>query len=65
MSDFEFADHGSICLLVPISPDANDWVSEHIPDDAMRWGACAIVIEPRYVDDVLAGILDEGLTIHV
>ena len=37
--DFEFVEHGSICLLTPMTPAAHDWVQEHIPEDATRWGA--------------------------
>ena len=63
MSDFDLADHGSIVLLTPRTPAAHDWTLEHIPEDAQRWGQCSIVIEPRYVADILWGIEDEGLTV--
>lgn len=65
MSDFDFADHGSICLLTPRTPSAFDWVDEHLPDDAMRWGPESIVVEPRYAAPILEGIEDEGLTVAI
>ena len=62
MPDFEIIDHGSIVMLSPITNDAQDWCDEHLPEDA-QWmgGACAI--ESRYVNDIISGIVDDGLTV--
>lgn len=60
--DFLVADHGSICILTPLSPDAETWVEEHIPDDAQTWGPKGIVVEPRYLPDILQGIDEAGLS---
>jgi hypothetical protein len=62
--DFEFVEHGSICLLTPMTPAANDWDEANIPKDAMRWGACSVVIEPRYAPSILEGIAADGLTVE-
>lgn len=62
MSDFLFANHGSITVLTPLTEAAQDWASEHLPDDAMRWCG-GIVIEPRYWPDIIWGINDDGLTV--
>ena len=59
--DFALTNHGSICVLQPLPPEALEWVELHIPDDAQLWGKSGVVIEPRYVDDILAGIADDGL----
>jgi hypothetical protein len=63
MPDFEFVNHGSICLLTPVSEAACEWIDEHLPEDATRWGQCSIVIEPRYANDILAGIFNDGLSL--
>ena len=60
--DLRFENHGSIILLRPESELGNDWVSEHIPEDAMMFGG-AIVIEPRYADAIFAGATDDGLNV--
>lgn len=57
--DFDLADHGSICLLTPLTPAAQVWADEHLPEDATRWGL-SIVIEPRYVGAILVNIAEEG-----
>lgn len=60
--DFLFVDHGSVCILTPLSESAGEWVEAHIAADAQTFGP-GVVIEPRYVDPILAGITDDGLTI--
>lgn len=63
MADFDFQDHGSICLLTPVSEVASQWCDEHLPEDAMRWHQFSYVIEPRYVQNILDGIAEEGMTV--
>ena len=60
--DLELTDHGSIVMLRPISDEAREWTDEHIPDDAM-WMGGSVAIEPRYVGDIVEGILNDGLTV--
>ncbi len=63
MIDFTYANHGSIVTLTPLTPRANEWVAEHLPDDAQTFGP-SIVIEPRYFDDIAEGILADGLSLE-
>lgn len=62
MTDFTLRDHGSLAVLTPVSAEACDWAAAHLPDDAMGW-AGGTVIEPRYVPDIVEGILCDGLTV--
>lgn len=59
--DFTLYDHGSISVLVPRTDDAKDWVAEFLPDDA-QWIAGGVVIEARYVADIVDGITADGYT---
>lgn len=61
--DFDVTDHGTIVLLTPMTPAAHDWVQENLPDDALTFGP-SIAIEHRYAEDVLIGIVEDGLSIH-
>ena len=58
--DFSVRDEGSICLLDLISQEAQDWGSEHIGEHQTWCGK--IVVEPRYIDNLVAGLLEEGFT---
>ncbi len=60
--DFDIADHGSIILLRPDTPEARDWIDEHLPADAL-WHGGAVAIERRYFEDIYDGIVTDGLTI--
>lgn len=62
MTDFLFANHGSVTILTPLTEAAQDWVAEHLPDDALTLGS-GVVIEPRYVAPILEGLVDDGLTV--
>jgi hypothetical protein len=63
MSDFHLDNHGTISLLTPTSRAGQDWAGEYLPDDVMTFGRNAVVIEHRYVADIIAGIIEANLTI--
>jgi hypothetical protein len=50
-------------LLEPLTDPARAWVEEHIQADAVRYGP-AIVIEHRFIDKILTGIMRDGLTME-
>lgn len=60
--DFTVENHGSIVLLRPHSDAAREWAKEHLPHDVMTFGH-AFVVEPRYLDDLVAGIQNDGLVV--
>lgn len=63
MMDFDFsvADHGSVVILSALSDAAQQWVAEHLADDALTWGPNGTVIEPRYVSDIVTAMIHGGL----
>lgn len=61
-TDFRFQNHGSLCLLDPLTPTARQWVEDHLPGDALTWCG-AVVIEPRYAGPILAAIEAEGFVV--
>ena len=63
-ADFYLADHGSITILNAVTPEAAQWVDDHLPDDALFWGPGGTVVEPRYVRDILQGIISDGLVVR-
>ncbi len=62
MSDINVINHGSIMIFLPTSDAGREWVSEHIASDAMRW-AGGVVVEPRYIDDIIIGAINDGLEV--
>lgn len=61
--DFYVENHGSIILLRPVSSAAKEWIDEHIPEDAQYFGN-AVVVEPRYIADIVQGIQNDGLAVQ-
>jgi hypothetical protein len=63
--DFLFRDHGSLCILTPLSAEGKEWFESHLPVDnpETQFWAGGIVIERRYVPDVLIGLQSDGLTV--
>jgi len=62
VSDFTVQNEGSIVLLHPHTDAARSWVEEHIGEDngyQPYWPS--VVIEPRYVGDIVNGITADGL----
>ncbi len=61
--DVSVANHGSLFLLYPQTEDALYWVALNLPEDVLHAGR-AIVVEPRYVADIVAGLQADGLVVR-
>ncbi len=63
-SDFELQNHGSIFLLIPQSTSARIWIDDHIGrDNGYQPHYPTVVIEHRYVADIVEGIRNDGLAV--
>jgi hypothetical protein len=60
MADLLVQGGGSVYLVRPTSPLGVAWIDEHISPDA-TWFGGAVVVEHRYVVDLLHGAVDDGL----
>lgn len=60
--DFRVIGEGSVYLLLPMTDAANNWCDDHLPEDAPMM-ATSYAIEHRYIQDISAGILRDGMTI--
>lgn len=50
---------GSIALVKPLSLDVRDWLQEHTNEEACWWHD-ALVVEPRYLYDLVMGLTEAG-----
>jgi len=60
--DFTVQNESSIFLLQPQTESARRWVDEFLPEDRMEF-AGAIVVEHRYIQDIVDGIRRDGLEV--
>jgi hypothetical protein len=59
MSDIEIENHGSIWLVRPLTQHATEWLHVNVQADA-QWFGGALVVEPRYVANLVNGLSEEG-----
>ena len=63
-ADFSVEGGGSVFLLRPLSPAAVDWIDEHIgPGNGYRPYYPTVVVEHRYICDIVEGIRNDGLAV--
>jgi hypothetical protein len=60
--DFEIENHQSIFLLRPLTPAAESWIEQFLPQDRMPFGS-AVVVEHRYISEIVEGIRNDGLVV--
>jgi hypothetical protein len=52
---------GSAFLLRATSPTGQQWIVRHIPGNA-RWFGGVVAVEHRYIDAIIQGAIDDGLS---
>lgn len=58
---FSATKDGGLVTLVPLTPRATTWLSQHVDDEA-TWLGEALVVEERYFFAIADGIMDAGFT---
>ena len=48
-------DEGSVVILHPLDAATEDWLTEHLPDDAPAWGLKGFAVERNYLAPILNG----------
>lgn len=61
--DVEFLNHGSVIMVVPLSPAAKDWVDDNLALEGWQWLGAGFACEPRYAGDLASGMESDGLTV--
>ena len=61
--DVTTVNHGSVAFVEPRTQRAKDWIAEHVTGE-QTWWCGGLVVEPRYLEDLTAGMRDAGLTVE-
>jgi hypothetical protein len=62
--DILVANHGSLVILKPVSEAGKNWLAENIGEDnGYQPMFPSIIAEPRYVEQILEGACNDGLTL--
>ena len=63
--DFNLRDEGSLVLLTPRTDAAREWVDTNIgKDNGYQPYFPTVVVEHRYIADIVAGIQNDGLAMQ-
>jgi hypothetical protein len=60
-ADVALRNEGSIWLVTPLTQEASTWLHAHTDG---QWFLRSLVVEPRYVADLVQGMRDEGFTVR-
>ncbi len=63
--DASVENHGSIFIIRPLSNTAKDWLAKYVDQNEYQPYRDAIIVEPRYVDDLVTGMQKGGLHVSV
>lgn len=61
--DIEVRYEGSLVILLPKTDAGEDWMAEHLPEDAPPWGLKGVAVELRFVKDIALGMINDGLVL--
>jgi hypothetical protein len=64
MTDVRVINNGSIWTLNFLSEAGRQWRDDHLPDDAQTWGPNGVVVELRYLRDIVEGMNKDGLEVR-
>ena len=60
--DVAFENLGTIGIIQPLTAACRDWIDEHIgATEDWQWMAGGLICEPRMMDDIAKGMVDDGL----
>jgi hypothetical protein len=61
--DFRIENLGSIFLVIPITDAALTWIEEHVTREGFQPYWPTVVVEHRYIDDLVEGIRLDGMAV--
>jgi len=60
---FTVEDHGTIVLIRPLTCDVDAWLHDNVDPEAL-WFGPALACEPRYAEDIVHALADEGYALQ-
>jgi hypothetical protein len=62
-ADVLIENHGSISLFTPMTPDALEWIEEHVRVEPWQRLGPSIACEPRCLGLLVEGMQQDGLVV--
>ena len=64
MPDLRVDTHGTVVLLTPLTAKARRWIDNNVEIEPWQLFGDVIAVEPRCVDGLIAGAIQDGLEIE-
>ena len=64
MPDLRVDTHGTVVLLTPLTAKARRWIDSNVEIEPWQRFGDVIAVEPRCVDGLIAGAIQDGLEIE-
>lgn len=55
---------GTIYQVTPLTDKAQSWINDNVDPDA-SWLGRSLIVEHRYIDDILEGMAKDGLNVSL
>ena len=62
--DIRVENHGSLFVLHPETPQGHEWIDDNIQGDEVQFWCGGVVVEPRYIADIVEGMKIDGLEVR-
>jgi hypothetical protein len=62
-TDVRVRNEGSIVMFTPVSDAAKTWFDENVHHEVWQWFGESLCVEWRYAEDLIEGLLNEGLIV--
>ena len=62
-ADVLIDNYGSVAMFTPMTPDAHQWVEDHVQVEPWQRMGCSIACEPRCLDQIIDGMQEDGLIV--
>jgi hypothetical protein len=63
-TDFHVRNGGTVFAFTPLTTAASEWIEENVQAESWQWLGRSLVVDHRYAEPLIRGILDSGLSIH-
>ena len=63
MVDVSVRDEGSVVIVTPQTDAAKAWAEENVSIEGWQWAGGGFAVDPRMLDNLLAGMEEDGLEI--
>ena len=62
--DCQIINEGSVFMIMPLSGVTKIWIDENLQTESWQWLGNNLVIEHRYIKDIVQGMINDGLVVQ-